>query len=146
MHITRAIVVLSSLVFGLLAGCSSTPPTASSVRSSLEGCWYGEDYQPVFRARSGWLMNRKADGTFSIEFRAVGSGPHTAIQTEGGRWGYADGKYTTVTTVIDGKAVEPPYVDDYELKSISDSQMTYYHAEMNMTFTSRRVACDFKAP
>ncbi len=91
-------------------------------------------------------MNRKTDGTFTVEFRTIGASPHTAIQTEGGHWAYSDGKYTTITTVIDGRAVDPPYVDEYEVKSINKNQMTYFHVEMNMTFTSKRFACDFEAP
>ena len=167
MHTTRCIFVLSYLLFGLISGCSHTPPTTGLDRSRLEGCWYGEDYQPAIQNRAGWLINRKADGTFSIEFRTVGSGSHIAtrtetdgtisieirmvgsgshivIQTESGHWAYSDGKYRVITSVIDGKAVEPPHVDDYVLKSISDTQMTYYHVGKKITFTSKRVGCDFK--
>ncbi len=93
-----------------------------------------------------WLMNRREDGTFTIEFRTVKAGSRLPIQTEEGRWKYQDGRYTTITTIVKGKAVDPHYVDEYELKSLSENEMTYYHLGIKQTFSSKRVGCDYQAP
>ncbi len=131
-----------------LAGCAPFGPQLRS-NDPLVGCWYGEDYQPVFQRRAGWLMNRRADGTFTIEFRTVERGVSLPIQTEEGRWTHDNGQYTTFTTKVAGEEIDktdPHYTDTYEVRSVNDVEMTYYHPGVKQTFRSKRVDCDYKAP
>lgn len=89
-------------------------------------------------------MNRKADGTFTIEFAATERGVALPIQTEEGRWTHKDGTYTTMTLRVSGQAVDskdPHYTDTYEIKAVADGVMTYYHPTMGITFRSRKVSC-----
>ena len=132
-----------SFLLLLISACASLPD-ASPPNDPLVGCWHGEDFQPVTQRKEEWLMNRKPDGSFLIKFTAVERGTPLSTQTEEGRWTHKNGKYTTVTTKIAGEAVDasdPQYTDTYEVKSIGDNAMTYYHPKMNLTFTSKKVAC-----
>jgi len=138
-----------TLIFGmplLLIGCSSVPPGPENTADHISGCWYGEDYQPLFGNKAGWLMNRKKDGTFSIEFRTVKAGERLPIQTEFGEWKFENGKYITITKVVAGKIVTPYYVDEYEIKSLGSSEMVYFHSGVKQEFSSKRVSCDYQAP
>src|SRR5204863_110263 len=123
-----------------MAGCAF--PKAD-LPDPLVGCWYGEDYQPVFQRKASWLMNRRADGTFIIEFRTIELGLRLPVQTEEGRWTHKDGKYTTFTTKVAGEEVDTSdlhYTDEYEVRSLNDIEMTYYHPGVKQTFTSKKVA------
>lgn len=93
-------------------------------------------------------MNRKPDGTFVIEFAANERGVDLPVQTEEGRWNHKDGVYTTLTLRVAGRAVDtsdPQYADSYEVKSVGDGLITYYHPKMKLTFTSKKVACERSA-
>ncbi|MDR3481761.1 MAG: hypothetical protein P4L91_13730 [Burkholderiaceae bacterium] len=142
MLIMKIIKLLLLGILSILIGCSSVPPDSSRLTNRLVGCWYGEDYQPVFGQKAGWLMNRHEDGTFTIEFRTVKAGQNMHKQTEKGNWKYHDGRYTTITTSVAGVNIEPYYVDEYEIKSLTENEMTYYHDKAKQTFSSRRVNCD----
>jgi hypothetical protein len=139
----RYVALLAASIPLLLAACAIAPETSSSV-DPLVGCWYGEDFQPVLQRKVAWFMNRKADGTFTIEFRNVERGLQLSIQTEEGRWTHKDDKYTTVTTSVAGEPVDtadPHFTDTYVITSLTDGVMKYYQPKMNMTFTSKKVSC-----
>ena len=145
-QISTALIACVTLYF---AGCASPNLIKQEPVDHLVGCWYGEDYQPVFQRKAGWLMNRKSDGTFTIEFRTVERGLHLPIQTEEGRWTYQNGKYTTATTNVAGESIDtsdPQYTDEYEVMSLSDTEMIYYHPGVKQTFVSKKVVCEYKAP
>lgn len=87
-----------------------------------------------------WLIQRKSDRTFQIEFGAPGE----ANQRETGRWAVDGQTYTTITSTINGKAIEPlgrQFTDVYLLRDVTSNSMTYYHVRMNLTFKSVKVAC-----
>jgi hypothetical protein len=91
---------------------------------------------------------RKADGAFTIEFAAIERGIALAVQTEEGHWSHKAGSYTTRTTKVGGQLVDPEdpqFTDTYEVKSVADGVMTYYHAKAKMTFTSKKVSCERSA-
>ena len=135
--------------FGITAECSSSQPGVPKNQDQLAGCWYGEDFQPVFQRRASWLMNRKPDGSFTIEFRSIEKDVQLPVQTEEGRWSYSAGKYITITTRVADEAVDPSdpkYTDEYQIKMVGDSEMVYFHSRAKQTFRSRRVVCDYKAP
>lgn len=130
-----------------LAACSSDLPKPDP-NDPLVGCWSGEDFQPVFQRKAQWFMNRRADGTFVIEFSANERGVGLPVQTEEGKWNHKDGVYTTVTLRVSGRSVDssdPQYTDSYQVKSVVDNLLTYYHPKMKLTFTSKKVACERSA-
>lgn len=140
----RYLFVLFSSAMALLVGCVSDMPKPS-LGDPLIGCWAGEDFQPVFQRRATWFMNRKADGTFTIEFAAIERGIALPIQIEEGRWSHHSGSYTTRTTKVGGNSVnveDPQYTDTYEVQSVAEGVMTYYHPKVKMTFTSKKVSCE----
>jgi hypothetical protein len=148
MNLIRFFTAIAFTSCSMFLGCSSVPIAPSS-EEQLIGCWYGEDYQPLIQRYAGWLMNRKPDGRFTIEFRTIEKGVRLPIQMEEGHWTYRAGKYVTLTTRIAGEDVDtsnPQYTDEYEVKSINGSEMVYFHPGVNQTFKSRRVACDYQAP
>ena len=93
-------------------------------------------------------MHRKADGTFTIEFTTIEQGATLPIQTEEGLWTHKDGIYITKTLKISGQSLDSKdshYHDTYEIKAITNGVMTYHHPKMNITFTSKKVACERSA-
>jgi hypothetical protein len=129
-----------ALVGAALSGCSTTPTAQLEPSKLLIGCWEGKDFQPVLGQSARWLMQRRIDGTFDIEFKAQGQPP----QRETGRWSVEGTTYTTVTLTIDKRPVDvrdPQFTDVYQLKDLSANSMTYFHPKMNMTFHSIKVAC-----
>ncbi len=89
-------------------------------------------------------MNRRPDGTFTIEFSSTERGVTTPLGVEEGRWSHTDGKYTVRTLKVKGK--EANYTDVYEVKSTNSGTFTYHHAKSKQTFTSEKVACAPSAP
>jgi hypothetical protein len=129
-----------TLVITVISGCSTTPAVSLEPTKLLIGCWEGKDYQPVLGQSAKWLMQRRSDGTFDIEFRAEGQPP----QRETGKWSVEGKTYTTITLTIDNEPVnvrDPQFTDVYELKNLSAQSMTYFHPKMNVTFQSIKVAC-----
>ena len=138
--------LLAVLLIGL-SGCSNyeMPFAGGNVLADqgLVGCWSGEDYQPALRQTTRWLIQRNADQTFQIEFGVPGAPP----QREIGRWSANGSTYTTVTTSINGEAVEPfdpSYTDTYVLRDVTANSVTYYQSQRKLTFKSVRVACPAK--
>lgn len=134
-----------------LAACSHVPSTKASSApassaSEFIGCWHGEDYQPVLRQSATWLMDRKQDGTFKIEFWSWSTSGSLGKQTELGRWTTKGNTYTTVTTEIDGEVIKDPYVDDYEVRSFDGTEMVYFHSRSGLIFKSKKVSCQFVPP
>lgn len=128
-----------------LIGCANVPPGQEVTADHLSGCWYGEDYQPLLGSKASWLMNRKKDGTFSIEFRTATAGERIPVQIESGDWKYENGRYITITKVVAGKAVTPYYVDEYEIKLFASNEMVYFHTDIKQEFSSKRVSCDYRS-
>jgi hypothetical protein len=137
----RALAV--SMLLLVLSACASVPNVSVQI-DPLVGCWYGEDFQPVLQRKAAWLMNRRADGSFTIEFATVGQGKQLRIQVEEGRWSHENDTYTTVTTKVGGESldtIDPQFTDVYEITLLADGVMSYYHPKMKMAFTSKKVSC-----
>lgn len=134
-----------------LAACSHVSSTRSSSGPSspayeFVGCWHGEDFQPVLRQSASWLMNRKQDGTFQIDFWSWSSSGSLVKQTELGRWSGNGNTYTTVTTEINGESLKEPYIDEYEIRSFDGTEMVYVQTKAELTFRSKKVSCHFVPP
>lgn len=132
-----------------IVSLASAAPTGSIGSNQFVGCWYGEDFQPLFHRKVGWFMNRRSDGTFTIEFRELGTDDNLPFQTEAGPWRLVEGKYRTVTTHVDGTAVNlnvAHYWDEYEIVSVETNQISLLNVEMKREFSSTRVSCDAARP
>jgi hypothetical protein len=130
---------LLALLCTALASCSTTTKSEGQ-QSRLVGCWLGEDFQPVMGESAKWLMNRKPDGTFKIEFQSRDG----TVQREEGTWLDQGSNYTTVTLRIDGEPVDvndTQFTDTYEIRSVTNGVMEYYHTRMNITFKAQKVEC-----
>lgn len=132
---------LSALLLASLAACV-TAPEAPVTAERLAGCWSGESEQPAPRGKAAFQIERRGDGSFTVVFR-----PATArtSQVEQGRWRWQDGLYTTVTTHVDGRPVDPndpAYTDSYQLLSLTEQDMSYVHTRLKQRFEAHRVACD----
>jgi hypothetical protein len=139
MQTCKALAIISFSA-ALVSGCSSDAIVTVDPTKTLVGCWEGNDYQPVLGASAKWLIQRRADGTFDIEFTAAGKTP----QRESGRWRVEGRTYTTTTLAIGSESVDikdPQFTDVYQLKDLSPNAMTYFHVKMNLTFQSIKVAC-----
>lgn len=150
-NIAQHISTLFAVAF--LAGCaqtqqppSATPNLAATPTSQWTGCWYGEDFQPAMGQSASWLMNRKPNGTFAIDFWSWAPSGQLRQQSESGRWSATKDTYTTVTTHLDGKPVKEPFVDTYEIKSFDGIEVVYFHPKAQQTFKSKKVSCDEAPP
>ena len=153
LHMTKITVrILSLLTVIFLYGCPAVTPSNSADPSTktLEGKWFGEDFQPVINSNAKWLMSRKTDGTFHITFaRYDAKQKLISKQTEEGTWSYRAYLYATVTTRIDGELVDAnssDYQDLYEIDDFNQSGMKYRHLKSGQLFQSKRVPDDFKLP
>lgn len=132
-----------ALVF-VAVGCSTVEKSDEDTSKNMAGCWYGESYQPALKGMSAWLINRHFDGDFSVEFRTLNSG--SLIQFEKGTWSVDSGVYSTITTEVSGRIIEPPYRDEYKVQLLTENEMILLHERMEKQFESERVSCDYDMP
>ncbi len=122
-----------------LVSCGKTK-ALDEQSSSLLGCWSGDDFQPVLGQTTMWLMERRSDGTFRVEFQPKDG----KLQIEEGTWRHKGSSYTTATSEINGKLVDasnPIYADEYEIKLLANGFMEYHHTRMKVNFKARKVEC-----
>lgn len=120
-----------------------------SPASQLEGRWYGESYQPSLGKKTQEVMDRRADGTFEIEFRLYENCELKFDEKEAGRWSVNGRIYHTDTLYVNGRAVDTKlsfYHDDYEIERLGTGEFTYRHVKSGVTATSRKVGPDFIFP
>lgn len=89
-------------------------------------------------------MDRRADGTFVIEFTPIPNDSGSRPQTEDGIWTHSNGAYKTITLRVNGKPVntgDEHYSDVYEVVSLDGGVLKYHHKRMNVTFQSEKVSC-----
>lgn len=154
-----------SFLFGftaiLLAGCASTSAIervkpddekASSQREMMVGTWYGEAPLKDGGQRL-WLIDRKQDGTFMVEFLMMEAGGEQWRQAEAGIWGYSAGIYFTKTMAIGSRdllsAVDPTnanYDDTYSVKSLTADALSTESLTTGNTFSVKRVPSSFILP
>lgn len=126
-------------------------PASASAPSKvlLEGYWYGESYQPSLRETTQELIDRRADGTFEIEFRLYKHCTLAFEEKEAGRWSLNGRIYHTDTLYVNGRAVDaklPYYQDDYAIEKLEEGVFTSRHLKSGVRSTSRKVTRDFIFP
>jgi hypothetical protein len=130
------------IIVPFLLALSAIP--VSAAEPSIEGNWYGEDYQLVWKATVQELIHRRPDGTFDIEFRRYENCVLKISQTEQGTWSVTEKLYHTQTDYINGAPAH--YEDDYEIQSLDDKTFVYRHVETGQIFTGTRVSQRFVIP
>jgi hypothetical protein len=94
-------------------------------------------------------MERRADGTFAVTFRAYRGVEAYRTQRERGRWAYSNGLYTTWTQFMGSTATDPTdrhFQDVYVVQGLRNGEMIYKHIATDRTFRAIRVAEDFRLP
>ena len=118
--------------------------SASAAEPSIEGHWYGENYQPVMKAMGQELIHHRPDGTFDVEFRRFENCILKVLQTEQGTWSIKDKLIHMQTDYVNGAPVH--YEDDYEIQSLDDKTLIYRQLENRQVFTEQRVSPAFVIP
>jgi hypothetical protein len=117
---------------------------AAAGESSLVGYWYSEDYQPDVHTTLQEVTYRRADGTYQDEFRRYENCVLVHRHTEAGTWLFAGDRYQTTTTSINGAPAH--FEDDYDVRSMTDTQFQYFHPKLGQLFTDTRVHANFRFP
>lgn len=122
--------------------------TSMSHAASVEGYWYGKGYQPLVRKTMQWLTIRRADGTFSAEFREYDDCKVKSIQIEAGRWTVSGNVIANKVVTIDGYPVSDTayFNDTYKIIELDDRKMRLVHEKSRQEWTLERVAPDFTFP
>lgn len=129
---------LMSAVTAMLLLAVSTVVSQQPTNQSVAGLWFGEGYQPALQMSTTWLMNRKDDGTFRVDFRRYRDCVLVFQQVEEGRWKQDGLRYFTTTTSIDSQPFEAS--DEYRIDEISTVTMRYTHLKSNNQFEARRIS------
>lgn len=134
-----------SLLLSLLLLAVPGPAFATSA-GDLVGLWYGEGFQPLWDREAQWMADRRADGTFEIEFRIVYQCQVEMRQVETGVWDVSDETLRTVTETIDGIEVDMPILQEYVIESFDGDHFSYRHLGTGAAFQARRVQAGFSIP
>lgn len=156
---------LSWLVpLAIISGCASQQqclPTlqndekpevfADSVnRAQLIGRWLGESKVKNGGPTVKTLSERRADGTFVVQFRMEGAGK-VRDQVEAGFWGFSGGIYFTLTRAIKHgarfdpvDATDASFYDAYKALVISPSEFSYRSLSTGEQFTVKKVGEKFQ--
>jgi hypothetical protein len=128
----------------LCLGVSSFLLFAGPARAAgVVGEWYGEGYQPLWRAGAQWLMHLSPGGRYAIEFREYRDCRLVRDQREEGRWDLSRG-FRTVTTEVNGRPTR--YENDYRVESLTAREFRIVHIATGQEYTERRVAPGFTMP
>ncbi|WP_152527632.1 MULTISPECIES: hypothetical protein [unclassified Afipia] len=119
--------VLLAFLFSSVAGAAD-----------LEGYWYSEGYQPFARQYMQWMIHRKPDRSFIVEFRHYRNCELSKRQTEGGIWIATQKGWRTETKTINGSHSKEPLIDDYEITKGSDLEIEYKHVATGQVWTARK--------
>ena len=116
---------------------------APAFAASVEGYWYGEGYQPLWRENAQWLMHLAPDGGYAVEFREYRNCLLVLDQKETGTWNLT-GEFRTVTTEVDGRPTR--YENDYRVRALNDKEFDITHLKTGQAYVEKRVGADFKWP
>jgi hypothetical protein len=139
------IVLLRTLLI-LVPVCANEPATAAS---PLEGSWFGERAEPGTGDLIQWLVHRRSDGTYTIEFHVYRDCNLPDIWREAGIWRFSENLYFTVTLEVAGTPTDvnnPFYQDTYRVESITPTEMRYTHLKSGRAYSVRRVEREFVFP
>lgn len=140
----RAIRWCLPYLLATVIGCAAVPS-----ENPLLGRWFGETSVPGGDGIQKWLIERRADGTFTVTFRAYREGAAYRTQRERGRWAYSNGLYTTWTQFMGNTATDPTdrhFQDVYVVEGLRNGELAYRHIATDRRFRVIRVTDDFQLP
>jgi hypothetical protein len=119
-------------------------------RAQLIGRWVGESKVKNGGPTVKTLSERRADGTFVVQFRMEGGGK-VREQVEAGLWGFSGGIYFTLTRAIKHgarfdpvDATDASFYDAYKALVISPSEFSYRSLSTGAEFKVKKVGEDFQ--
>jgi len=134
------------LLLALTAGAADArKPTAENM---LVGRWYGEYYQDK-TWRLEWIVDRRADKTFSMELRIYGDvygDPcwMRRLYKSAGTWS-SDGN-TYSNRVLTSSFRESSFVENHKITKLTEKSMRYWDRMDQTEYTDTKVADDFAFP
>ncbi|MDH3595982.1 MAG: hypothetical protein OEM93_14155 [Rhodospirillales bacterium] len=138
--------VLLRVLLILVPVCANEPATAAS---PLEGSWFGERGEPGTGHLIQWLVHRRSDGTYTIEFHIYRDCSQPEIWLETGVWRFSKNLYFTMTLEVDGTPTDvdnPFYQDTYRVEGITPTEMRYTHLKSGRAYSVQRVEREFLFP
>jgi hypothetical protein len=154
-----------AILLPLLAGCSSAPKINSQKINSMKpdapadhqarrnlliGNWYGEAATKDGQFRKA-LMNRRADGTYTVKFQLFKNQTKTIEQVEAGLWGISGNIYFTITReMLEGETFTPVQTDDatyydaYKIAELTPEAFRYTNQDTGDEFLAKKVSDEFK--
>lgn len=114
----------------------------------LVGNWVGES--PVKDGgRRQVLLERRADGTFTVTFRTHWGTDRAMVERQVGQWGISGPVYFTITTGwLDGDHVDPTdlgqpyYYDAYRIVDLSENEFEFESFTTDTRYVLHRVPDD----
>ena len=118
----------------------------------MVGKWYGE--QPAKEGgKRQWIVERKRDGTYKINFRVYRETGELSESAEVGQWAVSGPVYLSMfrgrvrgNNIVPVDPSDPYNYDAYEILELNDEIFKYRHYELGATFTLKKVAEDFEFP
>lgn len=137
----------------LTASAEAAPSTGSQqlsdkeIAALLTGRWTG-----IYTYNDGeiyeFLINRKADGSYLIEYRSILDGVIIDEAVETGTWGVEGGEYTSQPTAVkvgnEFLEFRSPGNYRYEILFIDGTNFRYREKRLDMEFEARRVDDNFQ--
>ena len=115
----------------------------------MVGNWVGESPVEMGGQRSV-LLQRSADGTFSVAFKTRWDDRPVVVEQQVGQWGLAGPVYFTITTGwVDGDQVDstdlgqPYFYDAYRVVTLDHDRFEFESFATRQHYVLRRVADDF---
>lgn len=121
---------------------------ASPAELALQGLWTWE-YQPEGGALQRFLLERRADGTFTLVSRSYTAGRATTELVNTGLWGVSNGLYFTVTTQVNGQRVnvrDSALYNPYVIVGLQGEELRYLHLPTGIELRTRKVPATTRLP
>lgn len=157
----RTCILLAAAVL-LLAGCESTGGVYRAKPSDQHGAELSRDFMigkwlgqaPMKEGGSKmWLVERSADGTFTVTFRNISPSGVVEEEAEYGDWGLSGDVYFTMTRgwIRNGRkdpvTVRESYFDDaYIVEKLTAEEFVYRSVAAGDTYTARKVPDSYQLP
>jgi hypothetical protein len=114
------------------------------------GRWYGESLTKDNLTQK-WLIERRLDGGFTVQFKQLKGKKTVYTQTEFGLWGVSGNVYFTISreALYEGRVIplevetSNPY-DAYEILYLDAFTVRYRSLDSGDIFESKKVTADYK--
>lgn len=122
---------------------------ASAAELALQGVWIW-DYQPTEGGPlQRFLLERRADGSFTMVSRSYTAGRATSQLVNAGLWGVSNGLYFTVTVQVDGQRVnmrDSALYNPYVIVGLQGEELRYVHLPTGIELRTRKVPATTRLP